>query len=185
MNHVSSFSEFLITQLNREQQQAVTHQNGVLLVCAGAGSGKTRVITSRIAHLILNQNVPASSIIALTFTNKAAREMKERVASFLPQETSLPFVGTFHSYCLQILKQNNDFIRIPNFSIMDDDDQEKLVKNNNCSSWITKTNYHKNCSCTHFTSEKRMHNRKIRLTHSARSSYTNNYTNVRARKNCR
>lgn len=128
MNHVSSFSEFLITQLNHEQQQAVTHQNGVLLVCAGAGSGKTRVITSRIAHLILNQNVPASSIIALTFTNKAAREMKERVASFLPQETSLPFVGTFHSYCLQILKQNNDFIRIPNFSIMDDDDQEKLVK---------------------------------------------------------
>lgn len=128
MNYVSDFSHFIATQLNPEQQRAVTHTDGVLLVCAGAGSGKTRVITARIAHLILNQKVPASSIIALTFTNKAAREMKERVASFLPEGTALPFVGTFHSYCLNILKQNNDIIRVPNFSIMDDDDQEKLVK---------------------------------------------------------
>ncbi len=127
--HSSYFTDFFSQELNAEQQKAVAHKDGVLLVCAGAGSGKTRVITARIAHLIIKHNVTASSIIALTFTNKAAREMKERVQSFLPHNSTLPFVGTFHSYCLQLLKTYNDSIRVPHFAILDSDDQEKLIKN--------------------------------------------------------
>src|SRR5438105_15954807 len=99
-----SFNNFLQNNLNPSQQKAVMHEAGSILVVAGAGSGKTRVITARITHLILNKNVLASSIIALTFTNKAANEMKERIASFLGHHAELPFVGTFHSYCVQILK---------------------------------------------------------------------------------
>lgn len=123
-----TFNNFIATQLNPEQQQVVQTKDGVLLVCAGAGSGKTRVITARITNLILNFDVPVWSIIALTFTNKAAREMQERVRSFLPHGMTLPFVGTFHSYCLRLLKTNSHLLDTPEFSILDADDQEKLVK---------------------------------------------------------
>ena len=78
-----SFNNFLENNLNPSQQKAVHHESGAVLVVAGAGSGKTRVITARITNLIINKNVPATSIVALTFTNKAAAEMKERIASFL------------------------------------------------------------------------------------------------------
>jgi DNA helicase-2/ATP-dependent DNA helicase PcrA len=119
--------------LNEHQHKAVTPEKGVLLVCAGAGSGKTRVITSRIAHLILNHNVNPESIIALTFTNKAAREMKERVMRTLSQhydkkEYKLPFVGTFHSYCLRLLKQYGSLLSLGSFTLFDSQDKEKLVK---------------------------------------------------------
>lgn len=77
-----SFNEFITKNLNPAQQKAVLHEDGPILVIAGAGSGKTRVITTRITHLILNKHVPPASLIALTFTNKAATEMKERIASF-------------------------------------------------------------------------------------------------------
>ena len=120
----TDFLTFLDTQLNPEQLQAVKHTAGSLLVIAGAGSGKTRVITARIAHLMQHLQVPHSAIVALTFTNKAAHEMKERVARFT-NSTTLPFVGTFHAYCLQLLKQ---FKRDEIFSIIDSDDQEKLIK---------------------------------------------------------
>ncbi len=81
---ITQFNTFLSSNLNQSQLAAVTHQNGSLLIVAGAGSGKTRVITTRIAHLILNADMHLpSTIIALTFTNKAAMEMKERIENFL------------------------------------------------------------------------------------------------------
>ncbi|HLB41130.1 MAG TPA: UvrD-helicase domain-containing protein, partial [Candidatus Babeliales bacterium] len=130
---MNNFQEFIANKLNPAQQQAVTTTDGVLLVIAGAGSGKTRVITARIANLILNAQVKPTSILALTFTNKAAQEMQERVAHFLAQaqpDTALnerPFVGTFHAYCLQLLKRHRHLLTLPNFTILDSDDQEKLV----------------------------------------------------------
>lgn len=125
---VMSFDQFFENQLNQKQKEIVSHKNGVLLICAGAGSGKTRIITARMTHLILKHTIPAHSIIALTFTNKAAREMRERMLSFLTNENNLPYVGTFHSYCVRLLKSNNHLVRIKDFSIIDDDDQEKLLK---------------------------------------------------------
>ena len=122
-----SFNDFLHNNLNPAQQKAVLHDVGPILVVAGAGSGKTRVITARITHLILNKNVPASSIVALTFTNKAATEMKERIASFLGNHTELPFVGTFHSYCVQLLKKHQEYLSNSFFSILDSDDQQKML----------------------------------------------------------
>lgn len=122
-----SFNDFLTNNLNEAQKQAVTHETGSVLVIAGAGSGKTRVITARITHLIINKKVPASSIVALTFTNKAAMEMKERIASFLDAHTELPFVGTFHSYCVQLLKRYKEHLPYEFVSILDSDDQQKLI----------------------------------------------------------
>jgi len=121
------FNDFLTTNLNSEQKKAVQHNDGALLVIAGAGSGKTRVITARITDLILNQGVSPHSIIALTFTNKAAKEMQERIAHFLGKHTELPFIGTFHSYCLRVLKQNRELLDTPFFSILDSDDQQKIL----------------------------------------------------------
>lgn len=123
-----SFNNFLEKNLNQSQQKAVNHESGAILVIAGAGSGKTRVITTRITHLILNKNIPASSIVALTFTNKAANEMKERIASFLGHHTELPFVGTFHSYCVQLLKKYQEHLPNPFFSILDSDDKQKMIQ---------------------------------------------------------
>lgn len=123
-----SFNNFLHNNLNPSQQKAVHHEAGSILVVAGAGSGKTRVITARITHLILNKGVPASSIVALTFTNKAATEMRERIAFFLGEHTDLPFVGTFHSYCVQLLKKHQEYLTNPFFSILDSDDQQKMLQ---------------------------------------------------------
>ncbi len=123
-----SFKEFFEQNLNPEQQQVVEPEKGVLIVTAGAGSGKTRVITARMAYLITQHHIPASQIIALTFTNKAAKEMKERIARFLSHEGPLPYVGTFHSYCLRILKSNSHLLPFKSFSLMDEADQEKLAR---------------------------------------------------------
>ncbi len=125
---IENFNQFVAQNLNQEQREAVVKHNGVLLVIAGAGSGKTRVITARIAHLILNQQVAASAIIALTFTNKAAKEMRERIELFLGNSRELPFIGTFHSYCLRILKKNNALLETPFLSILDEDDQQKILQ---------------------------------------------------------
>ena len=96
-----------LSALNPPQRQAVTHETGALLVLAGAGSGKTRVITYRIAHLIA-RGVEPGRIAALTFTNKAAAEMRERVAGLLPrrQDASLLTMGTFHSLGLNMLRRH-------------------------------------------------------------------------------
>lgn len=127
-SHQEQFTHFLTTALNDEQQSIVTKHQGVILVRAGAGSGKTRVITARITHLIMHHHYDPTSILALTFTNKAAREMQERVKNFLGSESTMPFVGTFHSYCLRLLKANSHLLSSPMFSIMDDDDQQKLLR---------------------------------------------------------
>ncbi len=122
----NNFNQFLNQSLNEQQREAVEPQLGILQVIAGAGSGKTRVITSRITNLIINHGAKPDSIIALTFTNRAAKEMKERISLFLKDKTTMPFVGTFHSFCLRLLKTNSHIF--PNFSLIDDDDQIKLIK---------------------------------------------------------
>ena len=127
MNHQESFNHFFSTQLNPEQQQAVAQKNGSLLIIAGAGSGKTRVITSRIINLMLNEQVPPHAIIALTFTNKAAIEMKERIAALLGNGPK-PFIGTFHSYCLHLLRTNPHLAPFSPFAILDADDQQSMLQ---------------------------------------------------------
>ena len=126
--YIKNFNTFLQNNLNESQHQAVTHKQGSVLIVAGAGSGKTRVITTRIAHLILNHHALASTIVALTFTNKAAMEMKERIEHFLDRKHELPFIGTFHSYCLRLLKTNSELLENPFFSILDEDDQHKILQ---------------------------------------------------------
>jgi len=122
------FKDFLKTNLNKPQLQSVKKKKGSILVIAGAGSGKTRVITSRITNLILHEQADPLSIVALTFTNKAAGEMKERITKFLGAHHELPFVGTFHSYCLFLLRSNPTLLPYPQFSIMDTDDKLSLIK---------------------------------------------------------
>src|ERR1051326_4518776 len=122
--------------LNAQQREAVTHTEGPLLILAGAGSGKTRVITHRIAHIITTRHVPPSAVLAVTFTNKAANEMRERVAALLEDVhlDSSPNVSTFHSFCVRLLRRDGDpltrirpgFTR--RFSIYDDEDQLGIVK---------------------------------------------------------
>jgi len=111
--------------LNPEQREAVEHGDGPLLILAGAGSGKTRVITYRIAHLIGARQVPPGSILAVTFTNRAAGEMRERITKLLGKEAAKQiWVGTFHALCLRILKIETPYT----FTIYDDDDSKRLLK---------------------------------------------------------
>ena len=123
-----NFNDFLKKDLNGPQREAVEKNKGAILVVAGAGSGKTRVITARMANLILNKQADPQSILALTFTNKAAGEMKERLTSFLGATTSLPFVGTFHAYALLLLRTNPNLLPFTDFTIIDEDDQKKILK---------------------------------------------------------
>jgi DNA helicase-2/ATP-dependent DNA helicase PcrA len=122
--------------LNPQQREAVAHTEGALLILAGAGSGKTRVITHRIAHIVSTKHVPPAAILAVTFTNKAAEEMRSRVKLLLSsyQLTSDPRVSTFHSFCVRLLRRDGDplaairpgFTR--QFTIYDDDDQMAIIK---------------------------------------------------------
>jgi len=123
----------LLEQLNSQQRAAVEQTDGPLLILAGAGSGKTRVITYRIAHLIETQGVPPENILAVTFTNKAAEQMKERVAKLLGGRAELrsgaPHVSTFHSFCVSVLRRHIDRLGYSrDFSIYDEDDQQRLMK---------------------------------------------------------
>jgi DNA helicase-2/ATP-dependent DNA helicase PcrA len=119
-----------LDKLNRQQRNAVTAGNGPVLVVAGPGSGKTRVLTQRIAHLIAEEGVRPWQILAVTFTNKAAKEMGERVKRLLPdQATEGIMLGTFHSICARILRRESEYLPIgSNFVIFDTDDQERVVK---------------------------------------------------------
>ncbi len=119
---------FDVASLNPEQREAVMWPGGPLMVFAGAGSGKTRVITCRIARLIAD-GCPPSRILAVTFTNKAAREMKERIGEMVGEQASGLWMGTFHSVCAKLLRIDGHAIGIdPNFVIYDDGDQINLVK---------------------------------------------------------
>ncbi len=119
----------LLDSLNPQQLMAVQHTEGPLIVVAGAGSGKTRVITSRIAYLIHERGVPPESILAITFTNKAAGEMKERIHSMLGDVDSRPWISTFHSFCLRVLRQHIEALGRPkDFVIYDAQDQLSLLK---------------------------------------------------------
>lgn len=128
MKEKTSFDQFIKKQLNTAQKKAVQHTSGPLLVIAGAGSGKTRVITARIVNLLLNHAVAPHAIIALTFTNKAAREMQERIQKFIGNTPDKPFIGTFHSYCLQLLRRYAHLVDLPTFSILDTDDQKQILQ---------------------------------------------------------
>ena len=115
--------------LNERQREAVFHEGGPLLVLAGAGSGKTRVLTHRLAHLIQSGQVRPHQTLAITFTNKAAGEMKERVAGLLGASSRWMWVCTFHSACARILRQDAPLLGYrSNFSIYDEDDQVRLIK---------------------------------------------------------
>ncbi len=121
----------LLENLNTEQLQAVTHRDGPLLIIAGAGTGKTTVITRRIAHLIEQQYAKPAEILALTFTDKAAGEMEERVDQLLPLGTYDLWISTFHSFCERILKQHALDIGIPNdFELLDDIQQWIFINKN-------------------------------------------------------
>ncbi len=124
----TSFLETLGYSLTPEQTKAVITSQGAFLVIAGAGSGKTRVITCRMAYLMMEKEVPGNFIVALTFTNKAAAEMRDRVRLLLGQRESYPFVGTFHSYCVHLLYQYGALCGITNFSIIDTEDQLQLIR---------------------------------------------------------
>ncbi|WP_368901401.1 DNA helicase PcrA [Oceanobacillus oncorhynchi] len=121
--------EAMINTLNPEQQRAVRYTEGPLLIMAGAGSGKTRVLTHRIAYLMGEKEVAPRNILAITFTNKAAREMKERVAKLVGPQGEYMWVSTFHSMCVRILRRDIDRIGYSsNFSILDSADQLSVVK---------------------------------------------------------
>lgn len=117
-----------LDQLNEAQREAVTCTEGASLIVAGAGSGKTRVLTYRIAYL-LQQGVPASRIMALTFTNKAAREMKERIQKLVGEEARYLMMGTFHSVCVRLIRPYADLLGFTrDFSIYDTPDQKSVIK---------------------------------------------------------
>ena len=106
----------LTQNLNENQLDAVMHKDGPALIIAGPGSGKTRVITSRIAWLINNEKIPIQEIAALTFTNKAANEMKNRIFHMLdiPPIKFLPNIGTFHSFCAYLIRENHNILNLDN-----------------------------------------------------------------------
>ncbi|WP_377891712.1 DNA helicase PcrA [Alkalihalobacillus sp. R86527] len=119
----------LLNGLNPEQQEAVKHTDGPLLIMAGAGSGKTRVLTHRIAYLLVEKQVAPWNILAITFTNKAAREMKDRVYSITGPVAEDIWISTFHSMCVRILRRDGDRIGINrNFTILDSGDQLTVIK---------------------------------------------------------
>lgn len=134
MLELSGMSDISITAgLNEQQKQAVTYTDGPLLVLAGAGSGKTKVLTHRVAYFITQGLIKPENALLLTFTNKASAEMKKRINTLLDTSANQPsgnvFAGTFHSFCAKILRIDGKYIGVPqNFIIYDDQDQKDAVK---------------------------------------------------------
>ena len=120
-----------LKNLNEAQKQAVLSLDGPLLIVAGAGSGKTKVLTSRIAHIIREKRAFPNQILAVTFTNKAAKEMQSRVSKILGSSAvGLSWLGTFHSICAKLLRKHASAVNLnSNFTIVDTDDQIRLIKN--------------------------------------------------------
>jgi DNA helicase-2/ATP-dependent DNA helicase PcrA len=128
--HLNVKTNDYLDDLNPEQREAVLHTDGPVLVLAGAGTGKTRVLTSRIAYILQNRMAFPSQILSVTFTNKAAKEMKSRVDDYIGHGIEgLPWMGTFHSIAAKILRINAELVGLkPNFTILDTDDQIRLLK---------------------------------------------------------
>src|SRR5699024_6197750 len=119
----------MLEGLNPEQQKAVKATEGPLLIMAGAGSGKTRVLTHRVAYLIEEKNIMPWHVLAITFTNKAAKEMKERIDKLLNESAGDVWVSTFHSLCVRILRRDIDKMGKPKtFTIADPSEQRTLMK---------------------------------------------------------
>ena len=120
-----------LKNLNSAQKEAVINTDGPILVVAGAGSGKTKVLTSKIAYLINNKKAFPNQILAVTFTNKAAKEMQNRVIKILQSDAiGLSWLGTFHSICAKLLRKHARAVGLnSNFTILDADDQSRLIKN--------------------------------------------------------
>lgn len=126
-------SELILNGLNPEQERAVLTTEGPLLIQAGAGSGKTKTLTQRIAYILYERKASPFQILAVTFTNKAAREMRERLAYLLGQNAGdrafLPFMGTFHGICVRLLRQEGSYVNVPaNFVIFDESDRLAAIK---------------------------------------------------------
>ncbi len=118
-----------LARLNAEQRAAVETIDGPLLVLAGAGTGKTRVLTTRFAHILLTGRAAPGQVLAVTFTNKAAREMRERVGAILGRPVEGLWLGTFHALCARMLRRHSEQVGLtPNFTILDADDQLRLLK---------------------------------------------------------
>ncbi|PKP99352.1 MAG: DNA helicase II, partial [Alphaproteobacteria bacterium HGW-Alphaproteobacteria-15] len=117
-------------QLNAPQRAAVLATEGPVLMLAGAGTGKTAALTARLAHLVATRRAYPSQILCVTFTNKAAREMRERVAHHLgPGAEGIPWLGTFHSICAKMLRRHAELAGLQsNYTIIDTDDQIRLLK---------------------------------------------------------
>ena len=119
-----------LDELNKEQRKAVEALDGPVLMLAGAGTGKTKALTARVVHLLNMRRANPNQILAVTFTNKAAREMKNRVGNMLGQVAEgMPWMGTFHSISVKILRRNAELVGLKsNFTILDTDDQLRLLK---------------------------------------------------------
>jgi len=119
----------ILDSLNPPQYEAVTNTDGPLIIFAGAGTGKTKVITHRIAYLVNKKNVNPRNILAITFTNKAAQEMRDRVNAIIPEASRDIWISTFHKICLHILRSHADELGYSkDFVIYDDGDQISLIK---------------------------------------------------------
>lgn len=124
-----NLSEQLVSGLNPEQARAVKHTEGPLLIMAGAGSGKTRVLTHRVAYLMAAKQVAPWNILAITFTNKAAREMRDRIGRLVGGVANDIWVSTFHSMCVRMLRRDIDQLGYDrNFTILDSSDQQSAIK---------------------------------------------------------
>src|SRR5512134_26839 len=118
-----------IAELNEMQRAAVEAVDGPVLVLAGAGTGKTRVLTTRLAHILTSGRAYPSQILAVTFTNKAANEMKARVSALIGRPVEGWWLGTFHSLAARLLRRHAELVGLkPNFTILDTDDQIRLLK---------------------------------------------------------
>ena len=120
--------------LNSAQQAAVLAPDGPLLVLAGAGTGKTRVLTTRLAHLLLTGRVSPFQVLAVTFTNKAARELVQRVEVLIGRPAAGMWLGTFHAIGVRLLRRHAELVDLkPSFTILDTDDQLRLIKTDRAS----------------------------------------------------
>lgn len=117
-----------LTKMNPQQREAILTTEGPLLILAGAGSGKTRVLTHRVAHLVLDKGIDPENVLAITFTNKATNEMRERIKALVGKDVAFIKVGTFHRVCLDMLRSYHDLVGLPGkFSLVGQDDAKKII----------------------------------------------------------